>query len=297
MSTSLECHCCVLVHVVDTGLWIARRAMAGSNLRNLVKKRTYRERAQPVYREHLGLLEKKKDYKLRANDFNRKKEALRKMREKAANKNPDEYYYGMAHTKMVDGIHQKRAAPQTGVDELAAFKTEDASYVRTKKAAEAKKIDRLRASLHMLDAPLQNRHTIFVSSAADAMGAELPTSRATPAEAAAVAPLSRKRHRVASDEPDGGDDGPVEGHDVGGGGQPPPARTKKAQKQLDRLKREQYDELEQRVQRHEKMGKVLQRLGMERAMMGKGARKRVGPKGDREAGAPKQFKWKQRRQR
>ena len=50
-----------------------------SSLKNLVKTRTYRERSQPKARAKLGMLEKHKDYKLRAVDFHRKEDALQKM--------------------------------------------------------------------------------------------------------------------------------------------------------------------------------------------------------------------------
>lgn len=71
-----------------------------SSLKNIVKTRTYRERSQPAARKQLGLLEKKKDYKLRANDFHKKQDALKVLKEKAAFKNPDEFYYKMTHTRM-----------------------------------------------------------------------------------------------------------------------------------------------------------------------------------------------------
>ena len=73
------------------------------SLQNLVKARTYKERSQPAARAGLGLLEKHKDYKLRAQDYHKKQDALNTLREKAAFKNPDEFYFKMASTKTVDG--------------------------------------------------------------------------------------------------------------------------------------------------------------------------------------------------
>lgn len=109
-----------------------------SNLRNLVKTRTYRERSQPAAREHLGLLEKKKDYVLRARDYHRKEDTLRKLREKASFRNPDEYYFKMAHTKTEGGVHRKREAVQPTHDETLVFKREDAGYLMVKQTSEAK---------------------------------------------------------------------------------------------------------------------------------------------------------------
>ena len=108
------------------------------SMKHLIKTRTYRERQQPAARQHLGILEKKKDYVLRAKDFHRKEDALQKLGEKALFKNPDEYYYKMARTKIQDGVHQKAAAEQPSADQLRAFKKEDADYLTMKSQAEAK---------------------------------------------------------------------------------------------------------------------------------------------------------------
>ena len=56
---------------------------------------------RPEFIAKLGMLEKHKDYKLRAVDFHRKEDALQKMKEKAALKNPDEFYFNMVRTKKV----------------------------------------------------------------------------------------------------------------------------------------------------------------------------------------------------
>lgn len=62
--------------------------------------REHRERAQPANRTRLGLLEKKKDYILRARDFQSKKKRLQSMKVKAAYKNPDEFYFGMVKSRV-----------------------------------------------------------------------------------------------------------------------------------------------------------------------------------------------------
>ena len=66
-----------------------------SSLKKYLKQRPYRERAQPKGRKRLGLLEKKKDYKKRAVNYHFKQYRLKSLREKAANRNPDEFYFGM----------------------------------------------------------------------------------------------------------------------------------------------------------------------------------------------------------
>ena len=78
-----------------------------SSLRNAVKRITHKERAQPQARSHLGILEKKKDYRIRARDFHNKQDRIRSLREKAAQRNPDEFYFGMHRSKVKDGKHRK----------------------------------------------------------------------------------------------------------------------------------------------------------------------------------------------
>ncbi|KAH8080205.1 small-subunit processome [Filobasidium floriforme] len=126
--------------------------MAGSSIRNSVHRRNHKERAQPLARAKLGLLEKKKDYVLRARDYKSKKERLKRLREKAAFRNKDEFYWGMIKAKTQGGVHvQERSSSNTlGVDEVKLLKSQDAGYVRLAIAKDESKITALKTQLQVL---------------------------------------------------------------------------------------------------------------------------------------------------
>ena len=121
-----------------------------SALRNAVKRKTHKERSQPGDRRKFGLLEKKKDYRLRAKDFHKKEDAIKQLKTKAAYRNPDEFYFGMERSKTKDGVHLARGdeSNKYTADELALMKTQDVKYVALKAQIEAKKVAKLRANLH-----------------------------------------------------------------------------------------------------------------------------------------------------
>jgi U3 small nucleolar RNA-associated protein 11 len=52
--------------------------MSANAWRNAIPRRMYRERPQLKAREHLGILEKKRDYKKRAKDFKSKQSVISK---------------------------------------------------------------------------------------------------------------------------------------------------------------------------------------------------------------------------
>lgn len=107
-----------------------------------VNRRTHRERAQPLERQRLGLLEKHKDYQKRATDYKAKQKTLKSLREKAAERNDDEFYFGMmsrsgpgsaltrknTFTGAVEGDRGNRAMD---VDVVRLLKTQDLGYLRT----------------------------------------------------------------------------------------------------------------------------------------------------------------------
>eukprot|EP00353_Schmidingerella_taraikaensis_P003896 CAMPEP_0185569862 /NCGR_PEP_ID=MMETSP0434-20130131/2367_1 /TAXON_ID=626734 ORGANISM="Favella taraikaensis, Strain Fe Narragansett Bay" /NCGR_SAMPLE_ID=MMETSP0434 /ASSEMBLY_ACC=CAM_ASM_000379 /LENGTH=93 /DNA_ID=CAMNT_0028184813 /DNA_START=71 /DNA_END=352 /DNA_ORIENTATION=+ len=66
----------------------------------------YKERGQLSHRQHLGILEKKKDYKRRSADFKNKNNIIKKLGLKAELRNPDEFYHKMHAARNVDGEHR-----------------------------------------------------------------------------------------------------------------------------------------------------------------------------------------------
>jgi hypothetical protein len=70
-----------------------------SSLRNSLHRRNHKERSQLAHRSRLGILEKHKDYVKRARDFHSKKDRIKRLREKAADRNKDEFYFGMHKSK------------------------------------------------------------------------------------------------------------------------------------------------------------------------------------------------------
>ncbi|KAI9340578.1 small-subunit processome [Obelidium mucronatum] len=123
-----------------------------SSLRKAAPRKAHKERSQLASRQHLGLLEKKKDYILRATDFKEKKKKLRKMKEKAALKNEDEFYFGMINAKTKKGIMTKEAESrlkQFSHDEMALLKTQDKNYINYQRSINLKKMERLHATKHI----------------------------------------------------------------------------------------------------------------------------------------------------
>ncbi|ORY87022.1 small-subunit processome [Protomyces lactucae-debilis] len=114
------------------------------------QKKQHKERAQPFNRERYGLLEKKKDYVLRADDYKQKQARLKTLRSKASQKNEDEFYFGMVHGRTRRGVAVKERGNQAlTMDAVKILKTQDAAYIKTATAIERRKIEQLEAAQHM----------------------------------------------------------------------------------------------------------------------------------------------------
>ncbi|RCI13159.1 hypothetical protein L249_0642 [Ophiocordyceps polyrhachis-furcata BCC 54312] len=125
-----------------------------ASMRNALQRRPHRERAQPHERRRLGLLEKHKDYALRAQDYNKKQAQLKALRQKAADRNEDEFYFGMMSRKgpgsrIMDGpswrgtVAGDRGNKVLSVETVRLLKTQDMGYIRTMRRVLAKEVSRL----------------------------------------------------------------------------------------------------------------------------------------------------------
>ncbi|KAI8872787.1 U3 small nucleolar RNA-associated protein 11 [Ramicandelaber brevisporus] len=122
-----------------------------SSLKNAAPRREHKERSQPLARQRYGLLEKKKDYVKRARDYHSKQDRLRSLREKARQRNPDEFYFGMQRSSIQNGVHvTKERANKYDADTLKLMKTQDVRYAATQSTKEARQIEKLRDNLHLM---------------------------------------------------------------------------------------------------------------------------------------------------
>ncbi|KNC97930.1 rRNA-processing protein UTP11 [Spizellomyces punctatus DAOM BR117] len=272
-----------------------------SSLRNAVQRRNHRERGQLASRERLGLLEKHKDYVLRARDYHKKQNALKTLRQKAAFRNPDEFYFGMINAKTKKGVHIVERQEKFEHDFLRLLKTQDQNYVNYQRSINGKKIERLKDRLHMLEGEEEEeeeeedgmelgdesdgegeseprvkskpRHTIFVDDEAEAKAFDPSTYFDTPAEL-----LHRKFNRPTT--------AMLKTADIS---LPDP----KTQKKLDKQRESSYRELSSRLAREEQLRKAQLEMELQKNLMGKGAKKKVGVD---QQGLPV-YKWKAQRKK
>jgi len=276
-----------------------------SSLRNAVKRVAHKERSQPVERQHLGILEKKKDYKQRAVDYHRKEDRMKAMKQKASMRNPDEFYFGMHNSKIQDGKHRSNEDYRNlSPDLVKVMKDQDLSYVRMQKQKDRKKVERLQASLHFLDSndgsfnrerTQQRTHTVFVESKKDVKEFNVAGHFETiPEMAGRVFNRLRKSdiEKVAKEQIDnrgGNDDSKQITFDHL---RKLEKRERKLAKKLAKARSGAYKEMELRRERADKMKTAEDHLITEKFVAGKGRKRKVKAEDD---GRPAQYKWRRKR--
>ncbi|XP_073014902.1 probable U3 small nucleolar RNA-associated protein 11 [Primulina eburnea] len=147
-----------------------------SSLRNAIPREAHKERAQPHLRMKFGLLERHKDYVIRARSYHQKEQTLLKLKEKAALRNPDEFYFKMIKTKTVGGVRKPESQANKYTNEkLMLMKTQDIGYILQKLQTEKKgfileflKIERLNGMLHSLDNQSSSKHVYYADNREEA---------------------------------------------------------------------------------------------------------------------------------
>lgn len=121
-----------------------------SAFKNAVRRRIHKERAQPYARQKLGILEKHKDYKLRAKDYHRKQDEIDRLKKVASFKNPDEFYHKMKSTSTIDGVHATKRDNTKDQDTITQWKLQDSAWLQMKLAQTSQKIDKMQHRLQHL---------------------------------------------------------------------------------------------------------------------------------------------------
>ena len=122
----------------------------------ILLRQKLRECFQPLARSSLGLLEKHKDYKIRAQVHHRKQETLKILQRKARQKNKNEFYFGKLKSQLIDGIHTKKSPHSSNSqrdlqsldsNQQKLAQTQDLAYIRSKLVHDQRRFERLQMAV------------------------------------------------------------------------------------------------------------------------------------------------------
>lgn len=238
-----------------------------------IQKKQHRERAQPQERKKFGLLQKKKDYKLRAKDYHDKQERLKILREKAKSKNPDEYYHSMTKKKTDDKgilIAEREFSESLSVDEVKLLKTQDVNYVKTKRLNELKQIEKLEKEINF---DSNSQHTVFLEDKEKFQ--EFDPSKHFNTDKRLV---DRKENRLKLDQ--------LESQPIA------KEQLEAYQEKLNEKKIKKLRLLKTRMQRAKQLERIEEKMNQQRELMKKGSKKKLVDKEGKVS-----FKWKNQRKR
>ncbi|XP_058461968.1 probable U3 small nucleolar RNA-associated protein 11 [Malaya genurostris] len=243
-------------------------------------QKVHRERAQPETRAHLGLLEKKQDYKRRANDQHEKDDTLKLLRKRALTRNPDEFYHHMINSKVQKGEHRElnQEKDEHSPAQKRLMHTQDLRYVSMKRVMESNKISRLQARLHMTDVANEttNKHIFFVDDEQEAREFDLAKRLQTHPSL-----IGRKTNRLKLEQL---------------GKLVLNVEDEKVIQAMNEERKKSYQELQRRVEREKELTIIQQKMELKRALQAKRLRKakRV-VKGTKDNAPVYEFKYERKR--
>lgn len=207
-----------------------------------VNQKTHRERHQPELRQKYGLLEKKKDYKVRARHHQERERVLKLLKKRAQNRNPDEFYFHMTKSKVEDGQHTEiREEDEHTEDQIKLMQTRDLKYINMRATMERKKVDRLQSELHFLDQANQTKNThVFFNDDEQSTSSNLAEKLDTHPDL-----INRKTNRLRLSD--------LEKIHL-------PDLDEETIKQMSSVKRKSYRELERRKNREKELSLVQRKL-------------------------------------
>jgi len=230
-----------------------------SSLRNATKRITHKERAQPSSRKKLGLLEKHKDYVIRAKDYHKKQDYLSILKKKAADKNPDEFYFHMNNSQVSNGVHKDKKDGSLDMSVVKLLKTQDMGYIVHRKAIDDKKIEKIKQNMHMIGDVKPKLHKIFVDDNDKVVNFDTAEHFGTAPE---LINNSHNRLRLETIENHIASDSV---HSI----------SKKATKKLLKKKEKTIRELEGRSKRADVLKKTMDKLQTQRNLLGKGTKRKI----------------------
>lgn len=239
-----------------------------------VQKKQHKERAQILERAKYGILEKKKDYKLRADNYHKNQAALKILRQKAAEYNSDEYYHAMTRKKTdEDGILiTDRGNENLSVAQMKLYKSQDVNYVRTMRLHEKHKAERLRK---LLGFQAHGKHTVFVD-----LEEQQDLFSAAKYFNTDESLLERRENRLRMDQLETSDK--LIKHDL----------DSDIKSQLEKEKLRQYKLLKERMSREKQLREVEEKLEQTREVMKNGDKKKMV-----DSDGNVVFKWKMQRKK
>lgn len=252
-----------------------------SNFKNAHKshQHTHRERGQLASRMHLGLLEKKKDYKLRARDYQTKQQRLKQLRQKALDKNPDEFYFKMINSSLKDGEHQEvEKVDELTPEQMKLMQHQDINYIKHKLSTERKRIAKLKSDLHLLDVDgkPKNKHTFFVDTKKDVKRFDVAKHLETAPE------LLNRTYNI----PRLGD---LKCKNLSG------SVDKKSLEIIAKERKKTYKELTKRIERESELSVIIQKMEVKKQLMEK--KQKFTKVRDETKSSAAVYKWVQERKR